>query len=147
MKQLLVCLDLAPTSQRVFERGAELALALGAEVHLLHVAAPEPTFVGYDPKGGPYDRDRRARELKSEHAALARLADELRERGVAAKSLLVEGMTVETILEQADHLEADLVVVGSHGHHALHRFLIGSTADALTRRCPRPLVLVPCHDG
>jgi nucleotide-binding universal stress UspA family protein len=146
MKQLLVCLDLAPSSRRVLERGAELALALGAEVHLLHVAAPEPTFVGYDPKGGPYDRDRRAHELKDEHAELGRLVAELRERGVTATPLLVVGMTVETILDQAERLEADLVVIGSHGHRALHRYLIGSTADALVRRCPQLLVLVPCHD-
>jgi len=146
MKQILTCLDLSPSSRRVFDRGADLAVALGAEVHLLHVAAPEPSFVGYDTKGGAYGRDRRADELKAEHAELGRRVSELRERGVTARPLLVEGTTVETILAQADRLQADLVVIGSHGHAALHRFLIGSTTDALVRRCPRMLVLVPCHD-
>jgi nucleotide-binding universal stress UspA family protein len=60
--------------------------------------------------------------------------------------LLVKGATVEVILGEADRLGADLVVVGSHGHGAVHRFLVGSTADALVRQSEVPVLVVPVHD-
>jgi nucleotide-binding universal stress UspA family protein len=64
---------------------------------------------------------------------------------VAVKPLLVKGATLEVILGEAGRLGADVIVVGSHGHGAMHRFLVGSTADALVRQSDRPVLVVPVH--
>lgn len=141
--ELLVAVDFSGGTEHVMSVAARIARSTEATVHLLHVAAGEPAFVGYDAPGGPEDRDRRAGELRDEHQALSVLADALGDAGVTVKPLLVKGATADVILQEADRLGADLIVVGSHGHGAVHRFLVGSTADALVRRSDRPVLVVP----
>jgi nucleotide-binding universal stress UspA family protein len=141
--ELLVAVDFSDGTEHVMAVAARLARSAGATVHLLHVAAGEPAFVGYDAPGGPEDRDHRAGELRDEHQALGVLADALTDAGVAVKPLLVKGATADVILREADRLGAALIVVGSHGHGAVHRFLVGSTPDALVRRSELPVLVVP----
>lgn len=50
------------------------------------------------------------------------------------------------ILNLADELNADLVVVGSHEHGRLHRLLFGSTAERITRQTDRQVLVVHHRD-
>jgi nucleotide-binding universal stress UspA family protein len=43
----------------------------------------------------------------------------------------------------ASELEADLLVVGSHGRHGLARWLLGSVAEAVVRQASCPVLVVP----
>jgi nucleotide-binding universal stress UspA family protein len=130
----------------VLARTRELASSLGARVVLVHAGAPEPDFVGYDRPGGPHDAKQHQGEMRSEHHDLEALAQGLRDDGIDADAHLVEGPTVDVLLEQAHKHHATLIVVGTHGHRALHRFIVGSTTDGLLRRSPVPLVVLPVHD-
>lgn len=141
--ELLVAVDFSGGTEHVMGVAARLARSSGATIHLLHVAAPEPGFVGYDDPGGPEDRDHRAGVLRDEHQALQVLADAMRDAGQSVQPLLVKGATVDVILSEADRLGADIIVVGSHGHGAVHRLLVGSTPDALVRRSDLPVLVVP----
>ncbi len=143
---ILVCIDFSPASKQVIEEGGYLARALGLGIVLLHAAAPEPAFIGYDQEGGAYDRSDRAGELREEHRTLQEEASRLEADGIETLALLVEGATAQVILEQADKHDCRLIVVGSHGQGALHRFLVGSTVDALVRRAERTVVIVPVHE-
>jgi len=49
MQNILVAIDFSPISQTVLDAAAKLARSLGSKLWVLHVAAPEPDFVGYDP--------------------------------------------------------------------------------------------------
>ncbi len=42
----------------------------------------------------------------------------------------INGAAVSGILETADRLKADYIVMGSHGHTALYDLLVGSTTHA-----------------
>jgi nucleotide-binding universal stress UspA family protein len=143
LDEILVAVDFSGGTEHVLAVAARVAAASGASVHLLHVAAPEPGFVGYDKAGGPEDRDHRADELRDEHQGLGVLADAMKDSGITVKPLLVKGATIEVILGEANRLGADLIVVGSHGHGAMHRFLVGSTPDALVRQSEIPVLVVP----
>ena len=142
MRNILAAVDFSPVTKHVIDRAAELARGLGAKLWLVHVAAPEPIFVGYD--AGPQTvREHRAVELHAEHRDLQAKAEELRGKGLEATALLVQGPTVETLLAEAERLEIDLFVVGSHGHGRLYDVLVGSTSDGLLRRAGRPVLVVP----
>ncbi len=142
MKEILVPVDFSEVIESMLAATIGIAVGLEARVHLLHVAAPDPAFVGY--QAGPDTvRHRRAEELRSERRAIEALADRLRERGIEATSTLVAGATVDTILAQADHLKADLIVIGSHGRGALYRALVGSVSEGVLRRSPCPVLVVP----
>ena len=142
MERVLVALDLSPATETVLRVAEELASSLGAELRLVHVAAPEPEFVGYD-VDSPALRDTHAAAYREEHRRLQDLAEAARGRGGTVKALLIQGPTVEKILEEAERLDAGLVVVGSHGRGALARVLLGSVSEGVLRGSRRPVLVVP----
>jgi nucleotide-binding universal stress UspA family protein len=139
---ILAAIDFSGGTREVQSTAVELARAFDCALWLLHVAAPEPDFIGYDP--GPQTvRDQRAEELRAEHRRLQQEADALRERGIEATALLIQGPTVEKILAEAERLEVDVVVIGSHGHGALRRALLGSVSEGVVRGARCRVMIVP----
>lgn len=142
MQKIIVAVDFSPLSAAVIRYGVKLASAFSARVVLLHAAAPDPDFVGYEV--GPQNvRDARAETLRFEHRELQRLADQLRGQGLNAEAMLVEGPTVDTILSVAATSGADLLVVGSHGHGAVARAFLGSVSTGIVHHSPIPVMVIP----
>lgn len=147
MRTILVPIDFSEVTARVVEHASGLARAFSGKLCLLHVAAPDPSFVGWDP-GPDVVRHQRATDLRDEHRRAQELAEQLRADGIDAQALLVQGPTVETILERAAKLPADLIVIGSHGHGALYRALLGSISEGVVRKATCPVLIVPTrHDA
>ena len=145
MQNILAAVDLSPISERVIECAAEIASGQDARLWLVHVAAPDPDFAGYE--AGPQEvRDQVASTMQREHRALQQHAEALRTRGLDATALSIQGPTTEKIVEEAQHLEADLIVVGSHGHGLAYRALLGSVSTDLLKRAKVPVVVVPRAD-
>ncbi len=143
--KLLAAVDLSASAEKVVEETRKLARRLFAAVWILHVAEPEPDFVGYDP--GPQSvRDSVSKECHEEHRQLQAIAGQLGEAGIEATPLLVQGPTAETILRKAAELEADLIVVGSHGRGAMYQLLVGSTSEGVIHAADRPVLVVPTHE-
>jgi nucleotide-binding universal stress UspA family protein len=115
-------------------------------VYVLHVAEPEPDFVGYD-AGPEVVRTQVAEELHREHREVQALAQRLRDRDIDATALLIRGPTVDTALREAASLEAGLIVVGSHGHGAVYDVLVGSYSAGIIRRSELPVLVVPIREG
>ncbi len=142
MKTILAALDFSAVTDDVIARAAEIAEAFGAALWLLHVAAPDPDFIGYEP--GPQSvRQSVAAELHDVHRRLQDHSAELRARGIDCTALLVQGSTPETIVREGDRLDADLIVLGSHGHGLLRRALLGSVSEHVLHNARRPLLIVP----
>jgi nucleotide-binding universal stress UspA family protein len=142
MKNILVAIDFSEVSERLLEQAFRLAEAFGAALRIVHVAAPDPAFVSFE--AGPQSvRDKRAEELRKEHRALQYMGERARERGIEAKTLLLQGPTVESLLDQADKVRADLILAGCHGHGKLYKTLVGSVSEGILRNPPCPVLLVP----
>ena len=142
MKDLLVPIDFSEVTDAVLDTAAQLAKALPARIRLIHVAAPEPEFVGFD-AGPKCVRDQRAATLRDEHRELEVIAEGLRTRGVEATSRLIRGRTVEKILDQADVAHPAFMVIGAHGRGAMFEVLFGSVTKALLKQAHCPLVVAP----
>lgn len=142
MRHILAAVDFSPVSKAIVREAAALAEAFDATLTLLHVAAPDPDFVGY--AAGPKTvRDARADELRTEHAELQTLSRALRDRGLAVHALLIQGPSVAKILEEAARVGADTIVVGSHGRGMLERALLGSVSEGVVRGATCPVLVVP----
>jgi nucleotide-binding universal stress UspA family protein len=140
MKTILVPVDFSDVTERVVDTAASLALAFGSRVVLVHVAAPEPEFVGYDP--GP--RSVRTAVAADIHAEQKRLQDFKPKFGTAdIVALHVQGPTPDEILTLARDHDADLIVMGSHGHGALFHLLTGSVTTTVLKRATCPVLIVP----
>jgi nucleotide-binding universal stress UspA family protein len=112
-------------------------------VVLVHVA-PEFSPTLRDVKVPQKERDDVAHVLRDEHKKLQELANALADRGLDARALFVAGQrTVGKILEEADRLDADLIVLGSHGHGRVYDLLVGSTCEGVLRHASIPVLIVP----
>lgn len=139
---IIVPIDFSDVTERVLREASIAALARGAKIWLLHVAMPEPDFVGFE--GGPdVVRDQVAKEFREEHRQVQGYADQLTSEGIDVTALLVQGPTVQTILEEADRHDADLIVMGSHGHGTLYQMIVGSVSEGVLRKTRCPVLLVP----
>jgi len=139
---LLTGIDFSESAEKIIDETKILARGLNAKIWLVHVAEPDPAFVGYegDPK---VMRDVIAKKYHEEHRKLQTIGQELRDDGLDCVALLVQGATVETILAEASKVEADMIVIGSHGRGALKRLLIGSTSEGVLHRSEIPVHIVP----
>ena len=142
MKNILGPLDLKTDTAKVLDHALEIARAREAKLWLLHVAAPEPDFVGYE-AGPQYIRDARADILRQEHGQLQRISANLTAAGIEGQALLVMGPTAETILAEAKRLEVDLIIMGTHGRRGLAKAFLGSTSDEVLRANCFPVLVVP----
>ncbi len=141
-ENILAPIDFSDVTDAVVEKAGQLARALDAKVWLIHAAVPEPDFVSYE-VGPEYIRDSAARHLREEHKMLGQYQDNLRTDGVDVTAMLVPGEAVGKILQEADRLKADWIVLGSHGHGALHNLLAGSVCQGVVKKAPCPVVIVP----
>jgi nucleotide-binding universal stress UspA family protein len=142
MKCVLAAVDFSDSTDDVIEQAALLARSCSARLWLVHVAAPDAEWADNDVRLRS-TRDARATELRDEHRTLQAVAERLRAEGLETAALLVQGPTVETLLEQAAKTEADIVVVGSHSHGAVYRAIVGSVSEGMLRRSDRPVLVVP----
>jgi len=142
MKTILVPIDFSDVTSRVTEAAERMAKAFSAHLVLLHVASPEPEFIGYDP--GPQSvRNSVARELAEEHKHLHAIDHAMEMQGLKVTSLVIQGYAVEKIVDEAKKHHADLIVMGSHGHGLLHTLLVGSVTEGVLRNATCPVLVVP----
>lgn len=145
MKNILVAIDDIDTTtiaSPLIVQALELAQALSGKVWLVHVVARsrEPLPFNVDSKTL---RREGAAELGSEHEFLQTLARCVRERGVEAQALLIEGATVRTILKESEHLAIDLIIMGCHRHRIPYGVLTEFTEEGVLGNCTRPIMYVP----
>ena len=124
--RILVASDFSATSEAAIDCARELALRLGASLHLLHVVD--------DPAGA-------ARRGDAEQGLAARLTPEDR-RVLRATTDVLVGPVAPTIVEMASSRDADLIVMGTHGRSGLAHALIGSVAERVVRTADCPVLTV-----
>jgi nucleotide-binding universal stress UspA family protein len=143
--RILVAIDGSPCSDVALERVACRPWAAGSELKVVTVINPIPV-VGSEVWALPpeyYDDvSKAAREaadkiLAAGRERLAGLAE-----GLTVATELLTGPTAQTIVEEAERWNADLVVLGSHGYGAVKRFLLGSVSHAVALHAPCSVEIV-----
>jgi len=132
-KHLLVPVDGSSTSRRAVEKAIAIALAFKSEMTVIYVIDPYAfTGVGTDFAYGQAEYLSAATAEANEALKAAKQACE--DQGIAVTGSVVEGHAVyRSILETAESVHADLVVMGSHGRHGLEKLVLGSvTAQVLS---------------
>jgi nucleotide-binding universal stress UspA family protein len=142
MKNILVSIDFNEKEVLLMNKAYELGNAFGAKIWLVHIAAPEPEFVGYG-VGPQYVRAMRASELRDEHTLLQKYSEKLMKKGVKSEGLLVQGATVDMIIKEAKKLKADMIISGHHDHNFIYKAFMESVSAGVIKRSKIPLLLVP----
>jgi nucleotide-binding universal stress UspA family protein len=140
MNTVLIATDGSPAAEAAVEAAMRLAAEQGAKAVVLHVV--EATDVRWPHRRGPVEATPHAVDDPRDDDALRRAAAVAREHRVPYELKLVSGLEVDTILQTADDVEAELVAIGSSRHRAAVRAILGSVAGELLRRSARPLLVV-----
>jgi len=141
MKTLLVPIDFSPVSKRVVAAAAELAAGLGGRLVILHVVQP-PVLTDSD-FGTQLTVEYAAEATEAATKQLGRLRLQLQKEGLAVEVRNASGYPGQNILDAADEVGADFIVLGSHGHGAFYDLIVGSTASRVIKRARCPVVIVP----
>lgn len=158
MKKILVAVDFSKNTETVIEQTSKLAKSLSAKVWVVHVTSDQLKAAAYEystgytvpnefvnPPIGDIEmiRELCAEEYKREHQHLLYLSEKLKQAGVDAHAMLLKGNAAELILKQAENLDVDMIVMGSHGHRMLRKTLIGSVTEAVLRDALCNVLIVP----
>jgi nucleotide-binding universal stress UspA family protein len=139
--RLLVATDFSPSATEVMRVAAGIAKGVEAEVHILHVALPENELIGAN--AGKICDDNGIESNREEKKLVRESVDAMIAKGLTAHGEVVAGPCADVILAEADKLDVDMIVVGSHGFGAVLRVLLGSVSASILKKARCPVVVVP----
>ena len=138
-KSILLPLDGSAMAEQALPYAIAQAKHFQAELILLKVLEPVERSISLPP-GDISRAEKVTRKLASEY--LERIAAGFREKDISVRVVTVTGQPHEGIVRFAEAEQVDLIVICTHGHSGLTRWLVGSVADRVTRGVNVPVLLV-----
>jgi nucleotide-binding universal stress UspA family protein len=133
---ILVPTDFGEPAEAALDYAITLAMRLGARIVLLN--AIRIPVLGMVEMGGVVTEGAMDSVVTASEAQLNKLASRRTAREI--ETMVRTGDARDVILEVARELPADLIVMGTHGHHGFRRFLLGSVAEAIVRTASCPVL-------
>src|ERR1051325_603189 len=130
MKTILAPVDFSGVTDAVVAAAATLARAMDGKVVLLHIIQPPLMVTEYAPLIADIAEITAAGE-KHATRELDKLEDRLTADFIAVETVQSLGQAIPQIVEQAEKLAVDYIVMGSHGHTALYDLIVGSTTHGV----------------
>jgi nucleotide-binding universal stress UspA family protein len=141
-KHILVPVDGSSTAQLAVEKAIGLAKAFGGRVTAIFVIDPYPfTGVGTDFAYGQAEYLSAA--TAEANAAIAAAKTAFEGAGVSVETSVIEAHTAwRGVVQAAESVQADLIVMGSHGRSGLEKLVLGSVTQAVLSHTRLPVLVV-----
>ena len=139
MKLLVAVAEGAPAEWAASLAG-QLAARVGGRIALLHVIDPK-LFIGSAPELG-FVGHHLYTDLLANGQTLLGAAQAHVPEGIEVERIIRDGDPVRVILDVAKEWKADVIVMGTHAQGRFAHLLLGSTADAVVRSSPIPVLTV-----
>jgi nucleotide-binding universal stress UspA family protein len=143
IRRILCPIDFSEYSRRALDHAIAIARWYESTITVLHVFSPAPVAavapgaVVFQPIVlTPVDRNRLLADVKA-------FAETEGAPGVEIDAVVREGNTAREVLEHATSINADLLVMGTHGRSGFERLLLGSVAEKVLRKASCPVMTVP----
>lgn len=140
-QNLVVGVGSIPETDAVLPRAIELARSLGARLHVVHgYLVVDPMLDAYTQAG--HLSNAAIAELRPEYERA--IGRQVEEAGGAdlVEVHVVSGTPAMALLDTAEAVDADLLVVGTTRHGRFPLSLLGSTARTIVRQSERPVLMV-----
>jgi nucleotide-binding universal stress UspA family protein len=133
-KTILITLDGTKTDRAIVEHVKPLALMMGSQVTLLHVADGWAARL--------FGPDAVSPEVSEDKAYLESIRAEFTEAGIQAETSLAFGEPAKEIVRWVHQNSCDLVAMSTHGHRFFGDLFLGTTARQVRHSIKTPLLLV-----
>jgi nucleotide-binding universal stress UspA family protein len=148
IRSILVPTDFSECGNYALSCAASLARTFKASIICVHVIEPIVPTVGYSGMSEPLPIADISEQLEdSAERELPKLAECEECAGLDVEELIVHGEAASEIVQVAKERDVDLIVISSHGRTGLGRILFGSTAEAVVRHAPCPVLVVKPEPG
>ncbi len=144
-KNILVPTDLSEGAEEALDYACELAAKLDATVHLLNVIGIPA--LGLPELGVALTSTVIDSMIAENQKALDALAQRKCGQVRMGQVLLRTGDARDVINQTANEVNADLIVMGTHGRRGVSRALLGSVAETVVRSAPCPVLTVRARHG
>ena len=145
IERIIVAVDFSKHADQALEVAVEFAKQFGAELHLVHALDVRIPVVT------PYEVVIPTAFIEQARGAVASKLDVLVQKvateGLTATPHLSEAPAASAIVELAEKLGADLIVMGTRGHTGLKHVLLGSVAERTLRHAPCSVLTVKKSSG
>jgi nucleotide-binding universal stress UspA family protein len=136
-EKILVPLDGSEQSIWALGKAIQIAKRVNGEITLIHVYSISPTAIT------PMQVYKYAQAMRKHGIGILEDGKKKAEaEGVQAQTLLVDGHTVEEILNAGKEGNFSLIVIGARGLSKMKELLLGSVSDAVTRLAPCPVLVI-----
>jgi nucleotide-binding universal stress UspA family protein len=140
-QHILVPVNFSVPSRQALVYARELASKLLARVTLLHVIQTPPLGGGPTTGMGMAYADLMAQMEADASQTMVGYVEHAREGGLACDAVIIPGAPFEQIVAVARARQVDLIVMATHGHTGLQRFLLGSVAEKVVRLASCPVLV------
>jgi nucleotide-binding universal stress UspA family protein len=140
LKTILFGADFTDNSDAAFDYALTLANLSGARLHVLHVIGELADWRRSMIQPEAFEVMEKEVEIHAVKEMKAFCGKHL--AGVPHSSEVVLGVPFQLIIQRAEEIRADLIVIGTHGHTPLENILLGSTAERVVRRSKVPVLTV-----
>jgi nucleotide-binding universal stress UspA family protein len=142
-KKILVPLDGSVLAEKAIPHAAALAKATGAEATLLTVVQLTLGVAGAKLEAMPeFAAERRAALAGEAMVYLQKIQRDLKDQGVAAKAVTLDGDIASEVITYAEKNGFDLIAMATHGRSGIGRFVMGSIAEKVVRSTVKPVLLI-----
>jgi nucleotide-binding universal stress UspA family protein len=139
-QRILVPTDFTDTSERALDWAFALADRVGSSITVMH--SYEIPIVGFPDGALVATADIAARMAEASRKGLDNVIAKRSGGKIKVDGALREGVAWEEINKVADAIDADIIVIGTHGRKGLARALLGSVAENVVRTATRPVLTI-----
>lgn len=134
-KVIVFATDFSSASDAGLDYASRLAKERGDKLLIVHVEEPPFAYGGGDLYYGVPEPD---------SSALARMLGELKptQQGVEYEHRLLVGAPATELVRLAAEVDAEFIVIGSHGRRGVSRLILGSVAEAVMRSATCPVLVL-----
>ena len=145
--RILLAIDDSKEAELATRRAVDLAGGTGSELHVVYVGQL-PNFLMQDPEVLGFNRKLYDEVERESQEVFRKLIWRVKvSGGVVSGSHFRLGNVAEEIVELAEELGADLIVVGSRGHTGVRRAIEGSISDLVVHHAHCPVMTVRADKG
>lgn len=149
--KILIALDYNPSAQKVAETGFAFSHSMNAEITLLHVVRDAAYYASpqYSPIMGFGLNNSPAIMQMNTIAEIKEVAQQFLEHSKqhlgneAINTLIKEGDPAQAILDAAQEMNIDFIVMGTHSRKGIDKLLMGSVAESVLRHTIIPVFIIP----
>jgi nucleotide-binding universal stress UspA family protein len=144
IKRILIPTDFSETANLALDHAVNLARLVDAQITLIHVVSTFAFRVNLPELD--FDEAQNNKLSGAVGSKLSVIADEISQKhGIKVNTLVTSGRVRDEVVRIADEIDADIIIIGTHGVSGLKEFFMGSNAFRIVSEAACPVLSVQDH--